>query len=444
MREHIIKKIIFPLASLSPKYRFYKMYKNLEKEQWLTPKQLENISFRKLRQTIQHAYTNIPMYQKLYNAASVTPDILLSSRDIQKFPITTKSFIRNHFPQKAVDKDSSSGEWIYNSTSGSTGTPFEFIMDQKLKTAKMARAFLHLDWAGIKPGEKYIKLWGQHKEETEKSFTTKHILRRKELPCFDLHDHFHDYVKIINTYKPKAIEAYTSALVKFARLAQEHTISVNFPTAIVSAETLYEKDRALIEKTFQCNIFNRYGSREFGSVMQECPEHHNLHVFSTNFFVEIVNEDGQWVSEGEQGKLIITNFDNKLMPLIRYDTGDLATHTQKLCKCGRGFPLVQSINGRETDFVKTKTGKLIPFLYFNYFFEQYGSFIIDFQIVIDKQSNLTVTIIPAENFSKTICQRIQNELENEFKDELNIKITEVASIRLSKSGKKRLVIENDS
>jgi phenylacetate-CoA ligase len=56
---------------------------------------------------------------------------------------------------------------------------------------------------------------------------------------------------------------------------------------------------------------------------------------------------------------VITDLSNFAMPLIRYQVGDMGVLSNRRCPCGRGLPLLESIEGREADYVVTAAGQMI-------------------------------------------------------------------------------------
>jgi phenylacetate-CoA ligase len=305
--------------------------------------------------------------------------------------------------------------------------------------AKIALHFRNLEWASVLPGEKHIKLWGSHDEEMEKRIFTRYCMRRLELSCFDLDERKYHYYEIIRKYKPVAIEAYTSALVKLARLMKTDGVTnIHVPSAIVSAETLTENNRILIEETLRCKVFNRYGSREFGNVAQECEKHIGLHINSESFLVEVIS-DGKPASPGKLGRLIITSFDNYAMPFIRYDTGDMGTASISNCSCGRGLPSLGSVDGRVTEFLVTPSGKLVPYLLFNYLFEQYGTYVTQFQVRQETVDAIHVKLVPAPGFTPDVEEQLIASFRIHLGDEMSITIEKVNEIPLTSAGKQTII-----
>lgn len=81
--------------------------------------------------------------------------------------------------------------------------------------------------------------------------------------------------------------------------------------------------RKEIEEVFKCNVFNRYGSREVGGIACNCADETDLHLSIWNQYVEILDDYMQPVGPGKIGKAYVTTLNNKVMPLIRYEIGDI-------------------------------------------------------------------------------------------------------------------------
>jgi len=56
---------------------------------------------------------------------------------------------------------------------------------------------------------------------------------------------------------------------------------------------------------------------------------------------------------------VVTDLRGRTMPLLRYDTGDLAIAATGPCSCGRRLPLVGSIEGRRRASVQLADGRVV-------------------------------------------------------------------------------------
>jgi len=109
--------------------------------------------------------------------------------------------------------------------------------------------------------------------------------------------------------------------------------------------TLTEGMRSRIESATGLHVQQNYGLNEIGIVATRC-EGGRYHVNSEHCVVEIVDENGAPCRPGESGRILVTALTNLAMPLVRYDTGDLAEVAAGNCPCGRTLPAFGRVIGR--------------------------------------------------------------------------------------------------
>ncbi|OLN81993.1 Phenylacetate-coenzyme A ligase, partial [Colletotrichum chlorophyti] len=102
---------------------------------------------------------------------------------------------------------------------------------------------------------------------------------------------------------------------------------------LFSGEAFYDDQAGLLKAAFPNASIRSvvYGSMDCGVIgLPPKPEHYTndprLHqVNDPNIIIEIMNEDGEIItSPGEAGSLVVTNVERRLMPIIRYPSGDRA------------------------------------------------------------------------------------------------------------------------
>jgi len=247
------------------------------------------------------------------------------------------------------------------------------------------------------------------------------------------------YVQRINKIKPYLIFAYTNSIYELARFIQEHHLSIYSPQAIMtSGGVLFPETRAKIERVFQAPVFNRYGSREVGDMACNCEKSDGLHLIPDIHYIEIVDDEGKEVNQGEAGNIIVTLLTNYTMPLIRYKIGDKGILSDKDSKCGHGLPLLEKVVGRITGNFKNKLGDYVSgglFFSLFYFIEN----IKQFQIIQEAIEYISINLVLIDKKKlkdmdkdfKEINQIIWKAMGNETKIKYNI----VDEIKLSPSGK---------
>jgi phenylacetate-CoA ligase len=158
---------------------------------------------------------------------------------------------------------------------------------------------------------------------------------------------------------PVALYGYPSAVDRLACEQQRRGSPVRrrrLKVIVLTGEPVYEFQRRRIEETFQCPVAEEYGMGELGSVGFECPDR-RLHVSAETVFLEIMPDV---MSNGAQGagRIVATHLRNRLLPLIRYDTGDIGAMPPEPCPCGRGLPVLR-IYGRAADCLLGPDGPVL-------------------------------------------------------------------------------------
>ena len=163
-----------------------------------------------------------------------------------------------------------------------------------------------------------------------------------------------------------------------------------------------------------------------------------------NSYVEIVDDNDLPVKDGKMGHVIVTNLNAFAMPLIRYRIGDLAIKQPQLNQPldkNIQLPLWEKIVGRDTDLVKTKSGKFLVVHSFTGIFEHIPE-IKQFCVIQNNIEGIIINIIRGEGFNKKILNEIQQEILKHINEPFKIEFKEVDFIAPTKSGKPQLIISN--
>ncbi len=330
----------------------------------MTSSELESYQQDRLSDLLVHAAETVPYYRDVLEEADVVVDGAVDLSNFTQILPLTKSVIRDQ-GERLHSSNPNSGVYI-NTSGGTTGEPVEFLQDDvTLEWGNANRRYYH-EMAGRELGKPWIKLWGSERDLVDERASIKDrisdvLLNRHYLSSYRMGEtDMRDHVAAINEIEPADIEAYVESIYELSKFIRDNDLEVHSPNAILStAGTLTEPIREVIEDAFKTPVLNKYGSREVGTAACECPEQEGLHVFSHTHYVEIVDDDGQPVEPGEEGKLAITSLTNYTMPLIRYEIGDMAVKSETDCSCELPFPTIESVTGRVTDHFVTTEGELV-------------------------------------------------------------------------------------
>ena len=441
----LYKSIVFPLYSkYIKKSSVYSEYTKAEQRLNWNSKDLEAFQWQRLELLLRHCWDNVPYYRSVWEKYGIN-DIseIKNLADFERLPVLTKQNVSDNYddliPKLAKGKN------IKKATGGSTGQPFKFELDELSNDARQAIMWRGYGWLHAGLGAKSLFLWGDNVGEISKLRKIKEALyhsfyHRKMVSTFDMNlEHMDKYTNEINRYKPETIVSYVNPLYEVAKYINKQKIKVHSPISLLTgAEPLYEYQRQEIEQAFQSKVYNTYGCREFMLIAAECEKQSGLHINIDHLVVETLNEDKANIT-GEAGDIVITDLMNYGMPLIRYVNGDRATISKSACECGNPLPMIEKINGRKLDVIKTKSGQMIPGELFPHLFKEFAG-LTKFQVKQSNIDNLDIYLVANEHFSAEDKQAITLEINKYSKQELALNFHMVNDIPLTSSGKYRVTI----
>jgi phenylacetate-CoA ligase len=355
--KHILHPVwAFKNGSSHPRY-----LREMERRQFWTRERLAEYQWSAFRKLVAHAVETCPFYRESFRRAGVAPADLRNPEDVRWIPTVSKEQIQAH-RDEMISSHYRREELIEDKTGGSTGHPLSFYYDEEVAAARRATTIRHDRWTGWDIGDRAAMLWGATRDVAPtrrlKARLRMHFVTRMlVLDASAVNEAaMAAFAAKLKRYRPKVLLAYANAIALFARYVQAENIrGITVGAIITSAEMLLPESRELIEKTFGCRIFNRYGCREFGVIASECSAHEGLHVSADNLLVETVTADGP--CHGEDGEVVITDLRNFAMPMIRYRIKDVGRMLPSACSCPRGLPLMEVSGGRTSDFLTATNGR---------------------------------------------------------------------------------------
>lgn len=422
----------------------------LEESQWWPWGKIQELQIEKLYRLLEHAYTAVPFYRQCFRERGVRPASIKEASDLGKLPILTKRDLQERLPSLLAE-GFEGNTVIQNYSGGSTGQPTKVFQDQNYKAWEKADLLRSYRMAGYRLGARWAFLWGSDRDAREHKgvwglLKDRLIYNLVWINTFDLtYETLLTAAERLTKWKPNVIVAYVSSATLLARLVRQRKITGIAPHAIqTSAEVLTREARQLIESTFGCGVFDRYGCREVGNIAHECAAHTGLHVLAENNLVELLDQNGRQVAPGKMGRVVVTNLNNYVMPLVRYDTGDAAVAGDGDCPCGRGLPLIKSIQGRASDVIVSPSGKLLHGEFFSHLFYRVEG-VWQFRVVQESLRDLQIEIVPSAAFEEGKTLSFLSEAIKKYGDpEFAIHFKLKRALDPSPSGKHRFTISKVS
>ena len=388
-----------------------------------------------LERLLQHAYHTTPYYRELLRTAH---------SDISQIPPLEKQDIREQL-DRLYSTAFTSKQRIRNATNGSTGAPLTFYQDRNYWNQRNLSIYYFDQWAGWNFGEPQFVIWGSpadlERDEHWKHRFNNYWRNQYWLNGFGLTDTaMWAALEKMNHNQPQTILAYPSSLYQFAKFIFENGLTplCKFKGIISSAEMLHPHYRTLTEYVFKTKVYNRYGSREVGLIAMEC-EAGRMHINCRDLYLEIDSPDPYT----EPGEILITQFNNYVMPFIRYRIGDVGLLSDEMCPCGNDLPILAELLGRTTATFLTRSGTLI---HSGYFTEQFCDVdgVTQFQIIQESLKHCALKVVINEKWTEETRRYLVQCIQDALGMPVVVTVEFVDDIPLSPSGKREYTISKVS
>ncbi len=162
-------------------------------------------------------------------------------------------------------------------------------------------------------------------------------------------------VERLHAFQPRILFAYPSVLELLCTEVQAGRLEIlkqPRARAVSMSEPLTPRIRRLVAQSFGVPVFDLYGAGECLPIARSCASGPGLHINLDMVAIEVVDDDNQPVPDGCFGsKVLVTNLFNPLLPIVRYELGDIVAVTRERCACGSTLPRLISVRGRSDEFV---------------------------------------------------------------------------------------------
>lgn len=419
----------------------------LRRSQWLSAQDLEEYRRRKLHRLIRHAYNHVPLYRERFEALGIKPEDIKNLADLHKLPLLSKDDVRANLHFDLFADNHKKNEMLRIATSGSTGEPSTIYADRYQLEMRFATTMRAAEWTGWRFGDRQARLWHQTIGMTRLQVIREKIdawfMRRLFVPAYELRDdNILDLIEKMRRWRPVLVDGYAESFNFLAAYAGAHGVQGWHPKAIVSsAQILPDQTRGMIEKTFGCRVFDKYGSREFSGIAYEDDGHDGHLVMAESYIVELL-KDGRPARPGEIGEVVITDLNNLHVPIIRYRIGDLAVALDDAgpSSSGRQFPRIGRIEGRSQAIVFCPNGAWLPGTFFAHYFKDFEHIVRHYQVVQETHDALLIKVAPAIHYSPAAMERVLQGLRPFVGEAMRLECEIVAHIPMVRTGKRTGVI----
>ncbi len=336
--------------------------------EFATAEEIKALQEEKLREQMHYLATNSPFYKRMFADNGINPDSILHIEDLQHLPFTEKEQLHKYNSDFLCCDKSKVIDYV--TTSGTMGDPVTFACTDKDLQRLAYNEKKSFECAGITP-DSVVQLM----TTLDKRFMAgmAYFLGLRELGA--------GVIRVgngipelqwdtIQRLQPTAIMCVPSFILRLVEYAKQHNIDYRH----CSVKKIIGIGEGLRDQQFNLNLLGRriheewpevelyatYSSTEMSATFSECEYGCGGHVHPELIIVEIVDENGNVVPDGEAGEVVVTTLGVEGMPLLRFKTGDIAAKVTEPCRCGRNSFRLTPLIGRKNNMIKLKGTTLYP------------------------------------------------------------------------------------
>lgn len=477
MYSFMLKNFIMPAISHITDITLWTDYTRMLKRERLGLEELKRYQFQKIGELLRHAYESVPFYRQRFDELGLTPDDIVNVGALTFIPPTTKEDIMANFPEGITARGMDRKKWKYVASSGTTRKIMGIHDFRKANSNWAAGLRAHklagnhdigMKWMEIPPHmctsicgiddggrpekiltKKLISLLaggdlkGLGEHVYRGLYSRRHELyNRVTLPSFGSEGtnipakEIASYLDSIGRCRPHLLDGLPLYLHTFAKyLAATGLPSPGIGVIKPFGGSLTPVIKEAIRSAFGCEVYDTYGCSEMGFIACECARHDGLHLFMDLYHVEVCR-NGKPVGPGELGKLYITDLENRAMPWIRYEIGDVGRYFVDDHGCGRNSIRIQ-VEGRVEDTLVNSQGKLFTSDQVFDFFHSRRE-IDNFQLVERARGDFELVCVPACG-EKIDRDAIAQDFREFFDPTARVKAYTAKTIKAEEGGKFRFI-----
>lgn len=429
-------------ATLPASFRHGKFYTHYQKRihQFQQAKDTKSHTLQHnklLRETLIDASKNIPFYKNLTN--------IHTEADLLKFPVIDKKTLTNA-ANKLINTRRLKNALPMNS-GGSTGQPLSFYLQKGVSRSK-EKAHFNWYWSqfGYHHADPILMVRGRPLPEN-KLHIRQPIDNKLVISCYTINKtNILHAVEQIRLFKPKFIHAYPSSLKVLTDYLEESgpNPANQIEKIFLGSEYLPPAYRKRFEDYYGAQCINWYGHSERLIHAGNCMHSTDYHIYPFYGHLELLDSDNAPILKPHQtGRIVATGFDNRVMPLIRYDTGDLAEWSEKEeCPCGFKGRSLKNIQGRSQDYiVLTDHSKIsLTAFFFGQHLEEMET-LQELQMVQKTPGKLLIKIVERIHTTQNQKDALADKLEKSVAGKIHITVETVERIEKTHRGKHIFLIQ---
>ncbi|WP_138419843.1 phenylacetate--CoA ligase family protein [Aquibacillus sediminis] len=412
-------------------YDFWEVFNEFEKRKNWSYEQMCEFRDRRLREIVKHCYETVPYYNRVFNQYGINYESIRTVDDLKKLPILTKEIVKKN-PEDFISNNYQ-GKRLKVHTSGTTGSGLQLYcspntIHEQFAAFWRARRNVGIElgqWSGTMGGKSVVP----QQQKKPPFWRINHPGKQVYFSVYHLNEEsIEAYLYEIEKRKLIWIHAYPSAINLIASYMNAHNRKLDHNVKFITtgSENLMPSHRQSIHKAFGVMPYEHYGQMENVAIFSEREDH--------KIFVDEDFSAVEFLPDSKSGlfKIVGSSLNNYVMPLLRYDIGDIAD--MKETSQGRQ---VLSIDGRREDYIILSNGNKIGRL--AHVFSNMTN-IYEAQIIQKNIGEIKIKIVKGSNYGKEDESVLLNKMRLKLGDSEKIALEYVDEIPRTKNGKLRFVV----
>lgn len=335
--------------------------------QYLTTEEIESIQAKGLTDLINYVQANSTFYQRLFENNKIADGVIQKPSDLALLPFTTKDDLANFNDDFLCVPKSEVADFV--TTSGTLSDPVTFYLTMadidrlaenestSLQCAEGSSSDIYQLMTTIDKrfmaGLAYLMGVQKMKAGMVRTGPGAPFLQWESIQRFEP-----TVLIAIPSFVPRLIDYAKANGIDFAASSVRSVVCIGEP--IRNSDFSLNELGKRITSEWNVNLYSTYASTEMGAAFTECGEGKGGHLNPELLILEVVDEAGNQVKDGELGEVVVTTLQVEGMPLLRYKTGDLCHVYYGKCACGRSTPRLGPVVGRKQQMIKFKGTTVFP------------------------------------------------------------------------------------
>jgi phenylacetate-CoA ligase len=337
--------------------------------------------------------------------------------DLRKVPISTKEDLRSAGLEKTIADWADISSLLPRKTSGSTGKPWQvYRTESEDKTVGLLHVAAMLTM-GHRPWDR-LTLLGLEWSISPRLHHRLGLYRREVIRVSMPLD---EQIRRLSEFQPTIILGAPSLLRAIMHNLQHPLRDLMQPRVLITTGEVF--DHALkkqVQSELDAEIFDTYGSMEFGRIASECQAHDGLHVNADHVVFECLDLE-EPAGAGKAGLAVVTSLFAFGMPFIRYKLGDMCRLVDKTCSCGCTLPLMDHPIGREDDILILPSGAIKSPNRFNHILGEVEG-IDQWRLVQEGEKQFVLFLVMRNKPDRETLQKIRIQFLEYLEEPVNLDI----------------------